>query len=43
VTRRPLKVGIGHPLDLEAAFLDLFRKRSCEDEGDQGHEEEGLK
>ena len=43
MARSPFEVGIGHPFDLEAAFLDLFRERSGEDEGDQGDEEEGLK
>lgn len=39
----PFKVGIGHPFNLEAALLDLFRKRSGENKGDQGDEEEGVK
>jgi hypothetical protein len=38
-----LEVRVGHPIDLKAAFLDLFRKWCRQDEGDEGQEEDGLK
>lgn len=42
MTCSPLEVRVRHPLNLEAALLDMFRKWSGENEGDQGEEEKGL-